>query len=496
MLRGARASVTLDHINLSLEETGGSRTRIGRGSVALVGNQRASYAQIYRTQIWPNAIVNKLSRGIGRLPLKVYSRAGAERERVRTGGLYDLLESPYEGCSPFHFKSAVIGNMAIYGNAVAVKGPTDRRPGTPPTELIVSDFSFWEVLPGKERPVDWYVFRGEGGQVIPFRPEEVVHWRWWGPGSDTVGPSPLEALRTTLKIEDAAQRAQIAAYENGMRPMGAFSVPQDLKPETMQEMRAQLNETYGGVDNAYKIALLAGGAKWEEMSFDLNEAGIIAARTLTREECAAAYDMPPPVIQILDRATFSNITEQHLMLYMDTMGPWMVNFEETLQVQLIKPEPAWADQFVEFDLNEVLKGDISKRMEALSKATWMTDNEKRQIDNLPFKEDKRADRLNGALANSSLMEAANAAGALVRAGYNPDDVADYVGLTGIRHSGRLPVTVREDEEEGTGRAAVREARCPTCGDLAGKNVEAAEFNCRRCKTPFEVRDGVLTTSIA
>ena len=71
---------------------------------------------------------------------------------------------------------------------------------------------------------------------------------------------------------------------------------------------------------------------------------MVETRRLTREECAAAYDVPPPVVGILDRATFSNITEQHIMLYQDTFGPWLTMIEETPQTQLIDPEPLLAGQ--------------------------------------------------------------------------------------------------------------------------------------------------------
>jgi phage portal protein BeeE len=54
---------------------------------------------------------------------------------------------------------------------------------------------------------------------------------------------------------------------------------------------------------------------------------LIELRKLNREEACAVYDMPPPMVQILDRATFSNIDEQHQMLYVDTLGPWLGNFD-------------------------------------------------------------------------------------------------------------------------------------------------------------------------
>jgi hypothetical protein len=81
------------------------------------------------------------------------------------------------------------------------------------------------------------------------------------------------------------------------------------------------------------------------------------------------------------------------MLYMDTMGPPCTMVEETLQVQLLNGEPAFAGQFLEFDFKEVLKGDSLKEQTALRMATYMTPNEKRARMNLAPIEDPRADSI-------------------------------------------------------------------------------------------------------
>ena len=195
IVRGAQASVTLDNINLSQDYTGSGpgSTHTGSRSIGLVGNKSATYEQIYREQLWVNSIVNKLSRGIGRLPLKTYSGPGAERERRRDGPLYDLMSAPEEDVSPFHFKSAIVGNVGVHGNCVGVKvrpGAREQSRGRTPVGLSTSSWRYWSVVEGKDQRADWYVFT-KAGIRIPFLPEEVVHFRFWGTGADIVGPSSI-----------------------------------------------------------------------------------------------------------------------------------------------------------------------------------------------------------------------------------------------------------------------------------------------------------------
>ena len=401
MVRGAaamRASVTLDNINMSQDFTlAGSGRSPGR--VLLAGNKSATYERLYREQHWVSVAVNTLALAIGRLPLPVYVSAGREGERsvVREGALPELLEAPVlePQMSPFEWKAAIVRNIAVHGNAVVVKV----RPGIgrPPVELIPSSFAFWTV---QGDPPEWYIYhRNDGGkqETIPFRPSEVIHFQW-GLGTHGVTPSPMEALAATLGIEDAAQRMMRSSYENAARPSGVFIGPagnENIMPEhEIQAMRNGLERLYGGVDNAFRFMILQGGVEWKPMSHNLVDSEIINTRKLTREEVAAAYRIPPPIIGILDHASFSNIDEQHVMFYQDTLGPWTTMIEEVLKAQMIASEPTMRGQYVEFNLNEVMKGAPERRFTAYKlAANWMTPNEIRARENLAAIDDPRADMI-------------------------------------------------------------------------------------------------------
>jgi HK97 family phage portal protein len=230
------------------------------------------------------------------------------------------------------------------------------------------------------------VFQPGNGQSLLFRPEDVIHFRWWAAGNGLRAPSALEALRTTLMAEDATQRMIISTFENGSRPSGLVSVDGTLNKQAHTEVREQLTQLYAGVDNTGRVALFDRAAKWQPMAHNLVDSDVFKIRQLNRDEVAAAFNMPPTSIGILDRATFSNITEQHLMEYMDTIQPVTTLVEETIQTQLIAPEPLLGGAYVEFNFNAVLQGDPVKATETMVKAVggpFMTVNEGRGRMNLP-----------------------------------------------------------------------------------------------------------------
>jgi hypothetical protein len=92
------------------------------------------------------------------------------------------------------------------------------------------------------------------------------------------------------------------------------------------------------------------------------------------------------LVGILDHATYSNITEQHKILYQDTLGPWLTMIQQEIHAQLLPDLPDSRDVYVEFNIAEKMRGSFEEQAEAASTATgrpWMTVNEQRARFNLP-----------------------------------------------------------------------------------------------------------------
>jgi hypothetical protein len=127
------------------------------------------------------------------------------------------------------------------------------------------------------------------------------------------------------------------------------------------------------------------------LPLNVEELQYIEGRKLNREEVCAGYDLAPTVLHILDHATYSNITEQNRALYRDTMAPKLKHLEEVLDMELrdgsmgTNNPPDFDDTlYAEFLMDEVLRGDFEARAMAYQQADYMTIQEKRQKENLPF----------------------------------------------------------------------------------------------------------------
>lgn len=414
----------------------------------LRGDAAATYEAIYRTQPMLHAVVSKLVYGVARNPLKAYQYGldGDSRERVRGHAAARLIKRPYPYGTEFSLKAAIARDLLVHGNALAVK-VREMGAGSTPVEL-------WPVPWQKVQTItdDHGVILGYqvvvDGESYPVGREEVVH-------IPLPTGSPIEPLRRTLALEDAAQTYQGENMRNGISPRAAFLSENRLPDAVIPRLREELHKLYAGADNAGSVAIIDNGLKPEKIGMTPVDMAVIDQRKLSREEVCAVYDIAPTLLG-LERGTYASVSEYRRALY-DAIATKLVLIEETLNAQLVETEPAWDGIFLEFDTNELLRPDpeARARMHMLTQQAGVTSiNERRRAENLPAIDDPAADAVlapvnmsvvgdgREEVAAMSLRERIDAVGILIRSGFSPQDAAQVVGLPDMDYLAVRPVTVQ------------------------------------------------------
>ncbi|MGW4300419.1 phage portal protein [Streptomyces sp. NPDC004646] len=339
------------------------------------------YEAIWRTQPQVRTVIGFIARNIAQLGIHVFRRiSDTDRERLTDHPLAQLLAEPLPRLTQYRFIERLISDVALYDNAYGIKLKVDGRLRVlpvPPT-LIRPYGGNW-IAPDH--------YETAGGRQ--FGVDEVVHIHGYSPNDLSYGESPIESLRDLILESSEANSQRRAMWKGGARLTGVLVRPADA-PEWKDTDKRRFREMWrtfsqgGGAEGGTPI--LEDGMDYKAVGFNPEQAQYIEARKLTREECAAAYFIPPPLIGILDHATYSNIKEQHAHLYQDTLGPWTVMFQQEVAAQILPDLPDNDGVYCEFNVESKMRGDFESQAAAASTATggpWMTRNEIRARNNLP-----------------------------------------------------------------------------------------------------------------
>jgi HK97 family phage portal protein len=371
-------------------------------ALGLSGNY-ATYSAVYKSQLWVRIVVQKLAMATARMPFEVKLRVDGGDSVNEEGDLSALLARPNPHLSGFKLWEWTSSTRDVYGEAFWLKlrdrsGRVRELHPMHPTNVIVKRLADGAI---------GYVY--SNGSVntseLPVIPEtDVVAFTTYNPDNILRGLSTLEALRMTLLNEDAARRATAGMWANGARPGVMLSTDRTLTEGAAKRLKAQFDSAHAGADNTGKTVVFEEGIKPTIVQLSAEEMQYIESRKLNREEVCAAYDVPPPVVHILDHATFSNITEQLRSQYRDTMAPRFVNFESVIDHQLVPDFYPTQGVFTRFNMEEVLRGDFETKATAtgfLRNNGVATGNEVRAMFGLPKSRDPEMDKV---FANAALVE--------------------------------------------------------------------------------------------
>lgn len=365
-------------------------------------NTYAAYAAIYKTQLWVGTVVRKLAMATARMPFEVKGRVSDTDSVNENGPLAALLARPNPRMSGFELWEWTSSTRDVYGEAFWVKlrddsGRVRELHPMHPTNTIVRRTA--------EGGLEYVYSTGTANtSELPGIPEaDVVVFKTYNPDNLTRGLSTLESLRMTLLNEDAARRATASMWTRGARPGMILTTSNTLSDGAIDRLKAQADALYAGADKAGSTAVFEEGLTPTVVQLSAEEMQYIESRKLNREEVCAAYDVPPPVVHILDHATFSNITEQLRSQYRDTMAPRFVNFESVIDHQLVPDFYPDGVVFTRFNMEEVLRGDFETKAtatNAMRNNGTATGNEIRAMFGLPRSDDPQMDRI---FANAALV---------------------------------------------------------------------------------------------
>lgn len=369
----------------------------------------ATYAALYRAQPIVATLVDKIANAAARLTVKVWDITNPNgKVQDKESAYAKLIANPCTELSPFNFWRWTFSTYEVYGEAFWYKQRAGRDsfglPSGPVVNLLPMHPSRTAILRNDAGAVEYIFTLGVSSSGILHAPaDDVVPFLRYNPDSLMRGLSRLESLRTTLLNEDASRRATASWWKRGARPSVILSHPDELSQPAQDRLKASFDARHAGADNMGGTSILEEGMTAQIVQLNAEEMQYIESRKLNLQEGCMVFDVPPPVVHILDHATFSNITEQMRSMYRDTMSPRLEDVESVLDFALLPEFFPVGERETEFDMAEVLRGDFETRADravTLRQSGIITGNQSLEIVGLPRSDDPEMDKI---YANAALV---------------------------------------------------------------------------------------------
>lgn len=356
------------------------------------------------------ACVRILAESVAGLPLHLYRyNQNGGKEKAMDHPLFFLLhDEPNPEMTSFIFRETLMTHLLLWGNAYSQIIRNGRGEVT----------ALYPLLPNRMR-VDrdekgnlYYEYTRTGDEpkstkfdVVRLNPKEILHIP--GLGFDgLIGYSPIIMAKNAIGMAMACEEYGAKFFSNGAAPGGVLEHPGVLKDPN--RVRESWEATFGGSNNANKVAVLEEGMKYTPISIAPNAAQFLETRKFQIDEIARIFRIPPHMIGDLDRSSFSNIEQQSLEFVKYTVEPWVTRWEQSLSKSLITQRER-SNYGIKFNLDGLLRGDYESRMNGYATARqngWMSANDIRELENMDRISEKEGGDLY--LVNGSMTPLHNA----------------------------------------------------------------------------------------
>lgn len=368
-------------------------TQFGRSSYVSGGMRLGSeprwmdYASIYRSQPAVATCVDLFARNIAQLGLHVYRRVGeSDRRRLRDHPLAETLAQPNGWTTTYRMVYSTVADKKIYGESFWIKAAGARL--RDPLALLRIPPQLVTVAGGlKATSYEIKLYP----EPMTVRPDQIVHFRSYNPDSPIRGLSPLEALRLSLDENLTAIEHRRDTWSNAGRQPLIIKRPRaagQLDSAALKRFSEQFTEALRS-PRSMSTPILEDDMELQVLGYSAEQNQWIEGQQLTWEECARRYHIPLSIIGIAGApATFASVKEFHKILYQDTLGPDIAEFESELALQLFPDFSDMAGIYTEFNIMEKMQGTLEEQIDAFLKAVGrpiMDADEARARLNLPSK---------------------------------------------------------------------------------------------------------------
>jgi HK97 family phage portal protein len=364
----------------------------------------------YRKNATVYSIINLITKAASTIPFHIYEKVNDnnyKRYKAMTSGIADpnvmlkaqllkkhalvelehtelhkLLERPNPAQSYATWISELIafgkltGNRYIYGI-----GPETGENVNKYTELYVMPSQIIEINSGGiMKPIESYTIEYNGTYHIPA--EQMCHIKDFNPyydgtGSHLYGQSPLKAGLRSMTTNNEATESGVKFLQNQTARGILMSDEGDLNEVQAQQLKDKFRKDHQGSKKAGDIIITPKKLSWVNFGLNASDMSLIEQYNASIKDLCNIYNVPVTLLNNTESSTYNNVKEAKKALYQNCVIPELLKIQDELNRWLA---PKYGDNIcIEYDFSVIpeLQEETDKIVDQMSKAWWLTPNEKR-----------------------------------------------------------------------------------------------------------------------
>jgi HK97 family phage portal protein len=304
------------------------------------------------------AAISLYANTVAALPWDTYIRIDGTRRPYRPRPRWMDFPIPNNpNFTSFDFKHRVVTSLLLDGNAFIL---ALRNPAGEVIETRVLDPQKVTISSGENGEPLYHIKTLKGTAVLGT--DDIVHVTLFATGENHRGLSPIEHHKVTLGLATATALFSAKFYENNASVGGIVKVPGELTQDQADALRNGFSRRNSGVKNAFKVAVLTGGADFQQLGAKVSDLQLVETMHYSVESISRLFGVPLQLMQYPEATSYAT-SEVVMQAWLRLgLGPLIARLEAAFQ-RLV---PGAEQTFLKFTLDGLLRATTQERYNSYS----------------------------------------------------------------------------------------------------------------------------------
>lgn len=342
-------------------------------------NQTA-YLESYRLVSWIYKAVKKNAEKVSEIDLKLMKHGTDQPEEIDKAPVLELLAHVNNFMTFPDLVYSTMGYMELVGEAYWA---LMRNGGGQPVEI-------WPLRPDKVSVkrkegefINGYIYKPTFDTEVVFEPEDIIPFKEFDPLNPFRGMGAVMAVAYAGDTDLFAQRWNRRFFFNAAIPLMAIIMNDTISDENMRRIRREWNNTYQGIENAHKTAILRGVKEiLKDIQPTHKDMQYLDLRRFNRDEIIAIFGVPRTVMGITEDVNRSNAEATTTAWLEHEIRPKMLRFTNSLSEFLLRAFNMGDTHYFDFADPVPNNREIELEFYKAQGYPWLTPNEIREAEGM------------------------------------------------------------------------------------------------------------------
>ena len=245
---------------------------------------------------WVYAAVRSIAEELAKISFRLFQvNKDGVHEEIFDHELLDLLNGVNPFQTGYELRYLTGAHLELAGNSYwfleGVEKDTDK-----PTAIFLLNPKYTNPVPAPlPEFIKGYSYSVDGKSTT-YKPAQILHLKYPDPNDPYQGIGTVQAISDWIDADNYSTEVNLNYFKNGARLGGLLSSENAITDAQMKVLRASFENLYKGAGNAYRVAVLPKGVKYDEASSNPKDMDFANLQQVMRDKILAGFRVPKTIL--------------------------------------------------------------------------------------------------------------------------------------------------------------------------------------------------------